>query len=298
MAHIPLQEKLTPRHDQGFALFEVIVAMVIMALIGIMAWQGMDAMIRGREGIDRRANQDASYNQLVRQFERDCQTILRRDELTALSVTPGVTAGAGSAITPPVTSATSTPTPVTSVAPTAPAASTAPPSIAAGAKNIWWMRRYRADNQDAWMAVGYGMTPAGLQRWTSRPLLRRSEALAVWTGLSRDPDLTSSDLLQSVLVPAIVRQTFQVRTAVLNGTNIPINPNPPPPATNPPGNTTNNVTNSGNTGGNSATNATGNVPPAPPIAGIYPDQQGVTMQWFIKDMPMPITRSCLMGGAL
>jgi prepilin-type N-terminal cleavage/methylation domain-containing protein len=289
MAHIPLQEKLTPRHDQGFALFEVIVAMVIMALIGIMAWQGMDAMIRGREGIDRRSNQDASYNQLVRQFERDCQTILRRDELIALSASPSVPAG------------TSAAAPTALTAPTAPmalVASTAPPSIAAGAKNIWWMRRYRADNQDAWMAVGYGMTPAGLQRWTSGPLLNRSEALALWTGLSREPDLTSSDLMPSVLVPAIVRQTFQVRAAVLNITGIPVNPNPPP-ASNTLGNTTSTVNNSGNTGGGIGTNnATGNVPPAPPVAGVYPDQQGVTMQWFMQDIPWPITRSCLMGGAL
>lgn len=33
--------------DLGFALLEVIVALVIMALVGLMAWRGMDAMIRG-----------------------------------------------------------------------------------------------------------------------------------------------------------------------------------------------------------------------------------------------------------
>ena len=71
-------------HEQGFALLEVVVALVIMALVGLMAWRGMDAMIRGREIIDRRANQDAGYSQLVRQFERDCQEILRRDEIGAL----------------------------------------------------------------------------------------------------------------------------------------------------------------------------------------------------------------------
>lgn len=38
----------------------------------------------GREVIDRRANQDADYSQLVRQFERDCQSVLGKDELSAL----------------------------------------------------------------------------------------------------------------------------------------------------------------------------------------------------------------------
>jgi hypothetical protein len=31
---------------------------------------------------------------------------------------------------------------------------------------------------------------------------------------------------------------------------------------------------------------------------VYPDSQGVSMQWWIKDQALPISRSCLMGGAL
>jgi hypothetical protein len=31
---------------------------------------------------------------------------------------------------------------------------------------------------------------------------------------------------------------------------------------------------------------------------ITADQQGVMMQWWIKDIALPMTRSCLMGGAL
>jgi general secretion pathway protein J len=68
---------MKPPRDQGFALIEVLVAMTIMALVGLMAWRGMDALILGREVIDGRANQDAVYTQLVNQFERDCQFILR-----------------------------------------------------------------------------------------------------------------------------------------------------------------------------------------------------------------------------
>lgn len=204
--------------EQGFALLEVIVALVIMALVGLMAWRGMDAMIRGREVIDRRANQDADYSQLVRQFERDCQSVLGNDELSALA--NAQTGGSNSAVS----------------------------SVAAGAKNIWFLRRYRQDGLDAWLVAGYGMTPAGLQRWTSRPLMQRSEAGALWFGISRDPDLASSDMLVSLEVPAVVRQSFQVQTSA--------------------------------------------------VSDLLPEQQGVSMQWWIKDIALPITRSCLMGGAL
>ena len=232
--------------EQGFALLEVIVAIAIMALVGLMAWRGMDAMILGREVIERRANQDGAYSQLVRQFERDCQEILRRDELVALS-----------------TSVVS--------------------SVASGAKNIWWIRRYQADNQEAWMIVGYGMAATGLQRWTSMPLFRRTEAGALWAGISRDPDLNSSELLISLEAPTIVRQVFQVQTSILSGAG------------------SSGISASGT--GSPATNANSATPSAgsgttSAISNVYPDPQGLVMQWWIKDMPLPLTRSCLMGGAL
>lgn len=245
--------------EQGFALIEMIVALVIMALVGLMAWRGMDAMIRGRETIDRRANLDASYFQLVSQFERDCQESLRRDEVAPLfsAASSGGGIGGGSAA--------------------APASNTAAiSSLAAGAKNIWWVRRYRADNQDAWMIVGYGMAPTGLQRLTSRPLLRRSEAGILWASISRDPDLMSTELLVSVEAPTIVRQAFQVQTSAISGAG------------------GNGISASG-TGSPTATN---NPSGSAPITNVYPDPQGVSMQWWIKDQALPISRSCLLGGAL
>lgn len=252
-----MKQFLKGNHDDqvGFALLEVIVALVIMALVGLMAWRGMDAMIRGREVIDRRANQDAGYTQLVRQFEWDCREILRHDELNFIS---NPTANSPANASPNLV---------------------AIPSIAAGAKNIWWVRHYRADSQDAWMIVGYGIGPAGLQRLTSRPLLRRSEAGALWAGISRDPDLNSSDLLVSLEVPAILRQSFLVQTSVLSGaggSGISAS-GTGAPVTNSPINS-------------SSSNA--------PVTNISSDQQGVLMQWWIKDFPLPITRSCVMGSAL
>jgi prepilin-type N-terminal cleavage/methylation domain-containing protein len=227
--------------DTGFALLEVIVALVIMALVGLMAWRGMDAMIRGREIIDQRANQDADYSQLVRQFEKDCQSILVRNELISLA-----NSQAGGASANPTS------------------------AIASGAKNIWFLRRYRADNIDAWLIAGYGIGPTGLQRWTSKPLLRRAEAGALWLGISRDPDLSSSDLLLSLEVPSVVRQSFRVQNSGVSGAG------------------SSGISASGSGSPNTATNLNNSTT----------EQQGVVMQWWIKDVALPITRSCLMEGAL
>jgi len=258
------------RGQLGFALLELIVAMAIMAIVGLLAWRGMDAMIRGREVIERRSNEDLTYVQLVRQFDRDCQEILRRDELNfSLGVANSTSASTITATTSNLNNLTSN----------------ALPSIAAGSKNIWWLRHYHADMQDAWLLVGYGMSTTGLQRWTSQPLLRRSDALALWNNALRNPDLLSSDLLVSWQAPNIVRQSFVIQSSVLSGaggsgisatgTGTPI---------------ANNASNTSNTSNNTTSN--------PTIGVITPDQQGLVMQWWLKDISLPITRSCLMGGAL
>jgi len=232
---------MKPPRDQGFALIEVLVAMTIMALVGLMAWRGMDALILGREVIDRRANQDAMYTQLVNQFERDCQFILRAE---VLGSNP----------------------------------------LSAGAKNIWWIRQWQVDNRDAWMIVGYGITPAGLQRWTSAPLLRRTEAAALWAGVSRDPDLLSSNFRVSLTLPDVIRQTIFVRTAQAIGMSA--MPPAPPTPTAPTSPTT----------PSAAPAADPNTPLN--LAVVMPDHRGVVMQWWLRSSNLPITRSCLMGGGL
>lgn len=242
----------SPDHEQGFALLEVIVALVIMALVGLMAWRGMDAMIRGREVIDRRAYQDADYSQLVRQFERDCQEVLRRNELNLL-------ASAMNANTAQVGSVS---------------------AITAGAKNIWFIRRYRSDNQDAWLITGYGIGPNSLLRWTSRPLLQRVDAASMWAGIMKDPDLNSSDLLISLEVPAVARQTFLVQTSLLSGAG------------------SSGTSTTGTAIPNSASAASSTTTTSANVTTLLPDQLGVTMQWWIKGINLPMTRSCLMGNAL
>jgi len=287
---LPLQKPDKSKRSQqlGFALLELIVAMAIMAIVGLLAWRGMDAMIRGREVIERRSNDDLAYMQLVRQFDRDCQEILRRDELNAANgpVTPSAAASNTASNTSPNATA---PNPSATTAAAVNLSTSTLPSIAVGSKNIWWLRHYRADMQDAWLLVGYGMGPSGLQRWTSQALVRKDIALQLWNNALRNPDLPSTDLLVSWQAPNIVRQAFVLQSSLMSGaggSGISATGTGSAPANVTPANNTNN------------TNNTNNAPSTTGVSVITPDQQGLIMQWWLKDITLPITRSCLMGGAL
>ena len=204
-----MSQKKLPTPDAGFTLIEVMVAMIIMAIVGLMAWQGMDAMLRSKENIEGRAKQDALYFQLVRQFERDCQEMISKTELNI-------------------------------------------PTYSAGTKNIWWLRRYPETKQTSWVIIGYGITPIGLQRWISRPLTNKSDALTMWQSMVRDPDLTSTEMKISIEIPDITSQ----QATVITNTPIP-----------------------------------GKGADAPLLAGF-------NIRWELKNIPFPITRSCLAGTSL
>jgi len=84
-----MNDKVTTPSEAGFTLIEVLVALIIISIVGLMAWRGMDAMMRGQENIEGRAKQDAVYIQLIRQFERDCQEITSDSTLDLPSYSVG-----------------------------------------------------------------------------------------------------------------------------------------------------------------------------------------------------------------
>ena len=45
---------------RGFTLVEVLVALVVMSLLAVMAWQGVDGMVRARDASQRRLEADAA----------------------------------------------------------------------------------------------------------------------------------------------------------------------------------------------------------------------------------------------
>ena len=78
-----VQPKPPVRRPAGFTLVEVLVALMIMAVIATMAWQGVDAIVRSRDIAERAAAAVAAAEHLLAQWEQD---------LAALQDTPAVPA--------------------------------------------------------------------------------------------------------------------------------------------------------------------------------------------------------------
>lgn len=72
----------TKRADAGFTLIEMMVALVIMAIIGLMAWRGLDGLIRGKERIEAHAEQQRDLNYALTLLDRDCIAMVIDDQVS------------------------------------------------------------------------------------------------------------------------------------------------------------------------------------------------------------------------
>jgi general secretion pathway protein J len=63
------------RRTQGFTLVEVMVALVIMAVLATMAWQGVDGLVRAREGAERSGEAALRLGTVLLQWEQDLSQI-------------------------------------------------------------------------------------------------------------------------------------------------------------------------------------------------------------------------------
>lgn len=64
-------------HPQGFTLIEVLVALMIMAFLAVMAWQGVDGISRARDYSQTRLDQTLRLNTVLAQWEQDLASIQR-----------------------------------------------------------------------------------------------------------------------------------------------------------------------------------------------------------------------------
>jgi general secretion pathway protein J len=60
---------------RGFTLVEVLVAMMIMAILAVMAWQGVDGIVRTRTASQARLEQTLRLNTVLGQLEQDLQSV-------------------------------------------------------------------------------------------------------------------------------------------------------------------------------------------------------------------------------
>lgn len=66
---------------RGFTLIEMMVALVIMAIIGLMAWRGLDGLVRGKERIEAHASQQRDLQYALTLLDRDCLLMVVDDQV-------------------------------------------------------------------------------------------------------------------------------------------------------------------------------------------------------------------------
>ena len=70
----------------GFSLIEVMIAILIMALLSLMAWQGLDSMIRANSQLEQRTQETARLMRALQQFELD----MRERTTVEIELDPGL----------------------------------------------------------------------------------------------------------------------------------------------------------------------------------------------------------------
>ena len=61
-----------------------------MSVLSLMAWQGLDAVIRGKEVIEKQQERNSIQIDWVRQFEMDCQNILSHQQFELGAAESGI----------------------------------------------------------------------------------------------------------------------------------------------------------------------------------------------------------------
>lgn len=67
--------------QDGFSLIEVMIALVIMSMLGLMSWRGLDGLIRGKERIEAYSRQHRDMHYALALLDRDCNAMLRAETL-------------------------------------------------------------------------------------------------------------------------------------------------------------------------------------------------------------------------
>lgn len=61
--------------QRGFTLVEVLVAMMVMSILALMAWQGVDGIVRARDASQSRLEQTLRLNTVLAQWEQDLANV-------------------------------------------------------------------------------------------------------------------------------------------------------------------------------------------------------------------------------
>ena len=73
----------------GFTLVELLVALMVMAIMSLMAWQGVDGVVRTREISQQRMEQTLRLQTVIAQWEQDLASLRESDAVPALTCDGG-----------------------------------------------------------------------------------------------------------------------------------------------------------------------------------------------------------------
>lgn len=76
-------------NSRGFTLIEMMIALVIMAIIGLMAWRGLDSLIRGKERVESHNAQQRDIHYALTVLDRDCRMMISQADLSLPQVALG-----------------------------------------------------------------------------------------------------------------------------------------------------------------------------------------------------------------
>ncbi|MBY4898993.1 type II secretion system protein J [Cupriavidus sp. AU9028] len=82
-------KRATCSEPRGFTLIEMLVAITLLAVMAVIAWQGLDAMTRGRERLIDHDSRLDSLKLLYGQFQTDCEQLADPDALQSAPVEVG-----------------------------------------------------------------------------------------------------------------------------------------------------------------------------------------------------------------
>jgi general secretion pathway protein J len=73
------------RQQHCFTLVEVLVALLILAVLSAMAWQGIDGMARARDGSQQQLERSLRLNTVIAQWEQDLSAVYDSADVPGLS---------------------------------------------------------------------------------------------------------------------------------------------------------------------------------------------------------------------
>ncbi len=169
--------------EAGFTLMEVLIGLFIMGVVAVLAWRGMDILLRSHSTVLERSAQSKGEHDLVAQWVRDCETMVSSDEIDALQ----------KGLLP----------------------------FVQGNQYFWWVRTHQSTNRWASQIVGYRLADGEVQRWASEPLTNINEALGLWRGIYREPDLLPERVQKSLSLGGIGSWQWNVIAANPNNPSAP-----------------------------------------------------------------------------